>query len=49
MNRGIRYTRYESYSTDEALLIGTFRAHTPITEIDGKPIGDRSRPVLARL
>jgi branched-chain amino acid aminotransferase len=30
-------------------LTGTFGAQTPVAEIDGKPVGDGSRPVTARI
>ncbi|MGR3513641.1 MAG: aminotransferase class IV [Paracoccaceae bacterium] len=43
------YSLYETYGADEAFLTGTFGAQTPVAEIDGKPIGDGSRPVMARL
>jgi len=34
------YSLYEAYSADEAFLTGTFGAQTPVSFIDGKPIGD---------
>ncbi len=43
------YSLYEAYGADEAFLTGTFGAQTPVAEIDGKPIGDGARPVMARL
>lgn len=43
------YSLYEAYSADEAFLTGTFGAQTPVAEIDGKPIGTRERPVMARI
>jgi len=43
------YSLYEAYSADEAFLTGTFGAQTPIAQIDGKPIGDGTRPVTARI
>ncbi|MBD3664544.1 aminotransferase class IV [Sulfitobacter aestuariivivens] len=43
------YSLYEAYSADEAFLTGTFGAQTPVASIDGKPIGDGSRPVTAQI
>ena len=43
------FSLYEAYSADEAFLTGTFGAQTPVASIDGKPIGDGTRPVTARL
>ncbi|MEX0346462.1 MAG: aminotransferase class IV [Rhizobiaceae bacterium] len=43
------FSLYETYGADEAFLTGTFGAQTPVGEIDGKPIGDGSRPVTARI
>jgi branched-chain amino acid aminotransferase len=43
------YSLYEAYGADEAFLTGTFGAQTPVAQIDGKPIGDGSRPVMARI
>ena len=43
------YSLYEAYGADEAFLTGTFGAQTPVAEIDGKSIGDGSRPVMAKL
>lgn len=43
------YSLYETYGADEAFLTGTFGAQTPVGEIDGKPIGDGSRPVTAKI
>ncbi len=43
------FSLYEAYSADEAFLTGTFGAQTPVASIDGKPIGDCTRPVTARL
>jgi len=34
------YSLYEAYSADEAFLTGTFGAQTPVSDIDGKMIGD---------
>ncbi|MEQ9573690.1 MAG: hypothetical protein RLN95_16715 [Nitratireductor sp.] len=30
-------------------MTGTFGAQTPVASIDGKPIGDGTRPVMARI
>lgn len=43
------FSLYEAYGADEAFLTGTFGAQTPVAEIDGKPIGDGTRPVTARI
>ncbi len=45
------YSLYEAYGAEEAFLTGTFGAQTPVAEIDGKPIGDRSGagPVTRRI
>ncbi|MEO9897236.1 MAG: aminotransferase class IV [Paracoccaceae bacterium] len=43
------YSLYETYSADEAFLTGTFGAQTPVSEIDGKPIGTGDRPVMDRI
>ncbi len=43
------YSLYEAYGADEAFLTGTFGAQTPVAEIDGKPIGEGDRPVMARI
>lgn len=44
------YSFYEAYSADEAFLTGTFGAQTPVSEIDGKPIGDGTAgPVTRRI
>jgi branched-chain amino acid aminotransferase len=43
------YSLYEAYSADEAFLTGTFGAQTPVASIDGKAIGDGSRPVTRRI
>jgi len=34
------YSLVDTYSADEAFLTGTFGAQTPVSEIDGKKIGD---------
>ena len=38
------YSLFESYSADEAFLTGSFGGQTPISEIDGRPIGGGSLP-----
>lgn len=43
------YSLYEAYGADEACLTGTFGAQTAVSEIDGKPIGDGTRPVTQRI
>jgi branched-chain amino acid aminotransferase len=43
------YSLYEAYSADEAFLTGSFGAQTPVAMIDGKPVGDGTLPVTARL
>ena len=43
------FSLYEAYGADEAFLTGTFGAQTPVAEIDGKPIGDGTRPMMARI
>ena len=43
------YSLFETYSADEAFLTGTFGAQTPVSEIDGKPIGTGDRPVMERI
>ncbi|MFN3144792.1 MAG: aminotransferase class IV [Paracoccaceae bacterium] len=43
------FSLYEAYGADEAFLTGTFGAQTPVAEIDGKPIGDGTRPVMMRI
>ncbi len=43
------YSLYEAYGADEAFLTGTFGAQTPVASIDGKTIGDGSRPVTQRI
>jgi branched-chain amino acid aminotransferase len=43
------YSLYEAYGAEEAFLTGTFGAQTPVDSIDGKPIGDGSRPMTARI
>lgn len=43
------YSLVDAYGADEAFLTGTFGAQTPVGEIDGKLIGDGSRPVTARI
>ncbi|MHA3978081.1 aminotransferase class IV [Halovulum sp. GXIMD14794] len=43
------YSLVDAYGADEAFLTGTFGAQTPVGQIDGKPIGDGSRPVTKRI
>ena len=43
------YSLFEAYGAEEAFLTGTFGAQTPVAEIDGKPIGDGTRPVTQRI
>ena len=43
------FSLYEAYGADEAFLTGTFGAQTPVAEIDGKQIGDGTRPVMMRI
>ena len=43
------YSLVDAISADEAFLTGTFGAQTPVASIDGKPIGDGTRPVTERL
>jgi branched-chain amino acid aminotransferase len=43
------FSLYETYGADEAFLTGTFGAQTLVSQIDGKPIGDGTRPVTERI
>ena len=43
------FSLYETYGADEAFLTGTFGAQTLVSEIDGKPIGDGTRPMTERI
>lgn len=43
------YSLYEAYGADEAFLTGTFGAQTPVSEIDGKTIGNGERRVTKRI
>lgn len=43
------FSLYEAYGADEAFLSGTFGAQTPVAEIDGKSIGDGTRPMTKRI
>ena len=44
------YSLVDTYGADEAFVTGTFGAQTPVTQIDGRTIGDGdSRPVFRRL
>ena len=40
------FSLYEAYGADEAFLTGTFGAQTPVSSIDGRPIGSGQRPVM---
>ena len=42
------YSLYEAYSADEAFLTGTFGAQTPVSDIDGKLIGEGGAGPLTR-
>jgi branched-chain amino acid aminotransferase len=44
------YSLVDAYAADEAFLTGTFGAQTPVSEIDGRPIGERlPGPVFDRI
>ncbi|MGR3290109.1 MAG: D-amino acid aminotransferase [Paracoccaceae bacterium] len=44
------YSLVDTYGADEAFLTGTFGAQTPVSAIDGRPIGDgKMGPVTQRL
>ena len=44
------YSLVDTYGADEAFLTGTFGAQTPVSEIDGRPIGDgEAGPVTQRI
>lgn len=43
------YSLYEAYGAEEAFLTGTFGAQTSVASIDGKPVGDGTAPVTARI
>ena len=44
------FSLVDTYSADEAFLTGTFGAQTPVSQIDGRQIGDgKMGPVTARL
>ncbi len=44
------FSLFDTYSADEAFLTGTFGAQTPVSEIDGRPVGDGTMgPVTARI
>jgi len=44
------FSLYEAYSADEAFLTGTFGAQTPVSDIDGKLIGEGGAgPVTMRI
>ncbi|MFK7861039.1 MAG: aminotransferase class IV [Granulosicoccus sp.] len=42
------YSLYEAYSADEAFLTGTFGAQTPVSDIDGKLVGDGGAGPMTR-
>jgi branched-chain amino acid aminotransferase len=43
------FSLVDAYGAEEAFLTGTFGAQTPVASIDGKPVGDGSRPVTTRI
>ena len=44
------FSLLEAYGAEEAFLTGTFGAQTPVSEIDGRPIGDgRAGPMTRRI
>lgn len=45
------FSLFDAYGADEAFLTGTFGAQTPVSEIDGRKIGDRegAGPLTVRL
>ncbi len=44
------FSLVDAYGADEAFLTGSFGAQTPVSEIDGRPIGDgQLGPVTARI
>lgn len=43
------FSLVDAYGADEAFLTGTFGAQTPVSQIDGKSIGDGNRPVMAKV
>ncbi|MBO6868390.1 MAG: D-amino acid aminotransferase [Thalassococcus sp.] len=44
------YSLVDTYGADESFLTGSFGAQTPVSEIDGRPIGDgQLGPVTARI
>ena len=43
------FSLVDAYGADEAFLTGTFGAQTPVSEIDGRPIGTGARPVMERI
>lgn len=43
------FSLFDTYGADEAFLTGSFGGQTPVAEIDGKPVGDGNRPMLARI
>ncbi|MEM9968787.1 MAG: aminotransferase class IV [Pseudomonadota bacterium] len=43
------FSLVDTYGAQEAFLTGSFGGQTPVASIDGKPIGDGSRPVTAQI
>ncbi|MCL4104942.1 UNVERIFIED_CONTAM: hypothetical protein GTU68_018649 [Idotea baltica] len=43
------YSLVDTYGADEAFLTGTFGAQTPVSEIDGRPIGDGQMGPVTKL
>lgn len=43
------FSLFDVYSADEAFVTGSFGGLTPVTKIDGRIIGDGSRPMTERL
>lgn len=43
------FSLVQAYGAEEAFLTGSFGGQTPVASIDGKQIGDGTRPVMERL
>lgn len=43
------FSLVDAYGADEAFLTGSFGAQTPVSSIDGKPVGAAGRPVTRRI
>jgi branched-chain amino acid aminotransferase len=43
------FSLVETYGSDEAFITGTFGAQTPVTEIDGRVVGDGPGPLTTRI